>query len=95
MFNIGMIFDNQVAFNAAFYMHAWSSTDGGKETTVIVNSGLRTIQDENLRYSYILIKDDDDMMRIGGMEFDAIFSEVVDPNRKQYIMSRFRPRFDK
>lgn len=69
MFHIGMIFDSQVALNAAFYMHAWGDDDGK-----IVNTGYRTIQDGNRRYSYILIKDDDDLMRIGGIEFDAIFS---------------------
>lgn len=95
MIHIGMIFDNQVAMTAAFYMHAWSQTEGGVNTDVTVNTATRTIECANRRYSYILIKDRDDVVKISGLEFDAIFSEVTDPHCKQYIMSRFRPRFNK
>lgn len=94
MKHIGMIFDNQVALNAAFYMHAWGTSLGGGETSG-VNTGMRTIESADRRYSYILIKDDSDVVKISGIEFDAIFSEVTDPHCKQYIMSRFRPRVDK
>ena len=91
---IGMIFDNQVALNAAFYMQAYSAReyDGGNVT---VNTARRTIEYQDSRYQFILIKDEKDTVKISGIEFDAIFSEVVDPHCKQYIMSRFRPRFDK
>lgn len=95
MFHIGMIFDNQVALNAAFYMHAWSNSNGCTLPDVNVNTGMRTIEVGDRRYSYILIKDGKDVVKISGIEFDAIFSEVTDPHCKQYIMSRFRPRFDK
>lgn len=95
MFHIGMIFDNQVALNAAFYMHAWSHSYGCALPNVSVNTGMRTIEVENRHYSYILIKDETDVVKISGIEFDAIFSEVTDSHCKQYIMSRFRPRFDK
>ncbi|AEO14576.1 hypothetical protein MT_57030 [Pseudomonas phage phiPto-bp6g] len=95
MKHIGMIFDNQVALNAAFYMHAWSNTYGCTLPDVNVNTGMRTIEVGDRRYSYILIKDQTDVVKISGIEFDAIFSEVTDSHCKQYIMSRFRPRFGK
>lgn len=95
MKHVGMIFDNQVALNAAFYMHAWGQSDGGTVQNGVVNTGRRTIEFADIRYSYILIADSKDVVKISGIEFDAIFSEVTDPHCKQYIMSRFRPRFDK
>ena len=93
MKTIGMIFDNQVALNAAFYMQAWYASESGTEVTVKTKD--RTIEYPDSRYKFILIKDEKDVMKISGVSFDAIFSEVVDPHCKQYIMSRFRPRFDK
>lgn len=96
MKHIGMIFDNQVALNAAFYMHAWSHSNGFTiPNDTSVNTATKTIEVGDRRYSYILIKDQTEVVKISGIEFDAIFSEVTDSHCKQYIMSRFRPRFDK
>lgn len=71
-------------------MHGGQS-DGGTKQNAEVDTGHRTITFENLKYMYILIKDEKDVIKIGGIQFDAIFSEVIDPHCKQFIMSRFRP----
>jgi hypothetical protein len=93
MKKIGMLFDDQVALNAAFYMKAHSVLAYNENATV--NTGTRTIEYPDMRWQFILLNDDKDVVKISGMEFDAIFSEVRNSNAKQFIMSRFRPRFDK
>ena len=92
MKTIGMIFDDVTSLNAAFYMHAYSGCQYNPD--IEVNTGMREIKYLNVIYKYIIIKDEKDVMKIAGINFDSIFSEVKDPYCKNWILSRFRPRFD-
>ena len=91
MKTVGMIFDDLTSLNAAFYRAAYTESqyDDAK-----VNVGMWEIEYPNVRYKYILIKDENDVMKIAGIHFDSIFSEVKDPYCKNWILTRFRPRFD-
>lgn len=90
---IGMIFDDPVALNAAFFMKAFNVL--AYKEDAVVNTGTRCIEYPDVRWQYVLIKDDRDLVKISGIQFDAIFSEVVDLHCKQYVMSRFRPGLNK
>lgn len=91
MKKVGLFFENQISLNAAFFMRAYSSLDDPNDNAIIKTNS-REIIYPDITWSYIIIKDEKDLVKISGLEFDAIFSEVTDIHCKQYIMSRFRPR---
>lgn len=92
MKKVGMLFEDSVALNAAFYAKAFGVLAYKEDAEV--NTGTREIIYPDIKYMFILIEGDRDVNQISGIEFDAIFSEVTNPNVKQYILSRFRPRFN-
>lgn len=92
MKTVGIIFDDLTALNASFYMFAYSGIQYNLD--IEVNTTAREIKYPNVIYKYILIKDENDLNKISGIQFDSIFSEVRDSYCKNFILSRFRPRFD-
>ena len=92
---IGMLFEDRVSMEAAFYRHAYGLiTFDETKDNVKVKTGMRhTIEIDDSRWMYLIV-DNKSVDKIAGIQFDAIFSEVRDPDLKFYILSRFRPGFN-
>lgn len=95
--NIGMFYGNRQVAIEAYRKHSQSANNDARSYgTVTVNPRSMTITFDNVRYMYYSFDNDGDaQMKVQGIPFQAIFSEDLHPKDKQYVMSRFRPRFDK
>lgn len=91
MKKIGMIFQDEVALNAAFFMKAYSVLEYGEKAEVKRFERTITYPEQDVQWMFVLIRDHKDVIKISGVQFDSIFSEVVDLQAKQYIMTRYRP----
>lgn len=91
MKNIGMFYSNRSDMCKAFKEHADRSDPVLYDCHVKVNTRAETIEIHDTRWMYYTFTEDKDVMRIAGINFDAIFSEIVNPYCKRYIMTRFRP----
>lgn len=90
----GMIFDDRNRMEESFHGHA-ARVMFACDTGYRVNASKREIEACGIKWKYILISNDDQLNNISGIQFDAIFSEVSNLEHKHFIMTRFRPRFDK
>lgn len=89
---IGMFFANKDDTIEAYRKHSQSANNSASDFgTVIVNPKEMTITFDDWQYRYYTFNQESDVMRICGIRFDAVFSEVIDPYCKWYIMTRFRP----
>lgn len=93
---VGMLYGDRVSMEAGFYRHAyglktWEET---RDNVVITTGYNHTIEIDGVQWLYLLITDDT-INKIAAIQFDAIFSEVTDPDLKSYIVSRFRPGLNK
>lgn len=95
MKTIGLFFANSHDTVRAYRRHSQSANNSARYYGVVsVNPKEMTITCDDWKYMYYTCNTENDVDRIAGIEFDAIFSEVVDPYCKRMIMSRFRPRLD-
>lgn len=93
---IGMFFANNDDMIEAYRKHSQSAQNSARDFSVVtVNPSQMTIVIADRKWMYYTFKDASRINDIAGIQFDAIFSEVTDLYCKQYIMSRFRPRFNK
>jgi hypothetical protein len=95
MKNIGMFYNTTYEMREAFKAHADRSDPIHYDCYVKVCPRSETITIDNIRWMYYTFREDKDVMQIAGINFDAIFSEVVNPYCKQWIMTRFRPGLNK
>jgi hypothetical protein len=98
MKNIGMFYGSTVTAVEAYRKHSQQANNDARDYgKVTVNPKMMTITfDDDIRYMYYgFDKDGDAQSRVQGIPFQAIFSENLHPKDKQYVMTRFRPRFDK
>lgn len=93
MKNIGMFYSSRSEMVKAFREHANRCDPLLFNCHVKVNPRSETIEIGDTRWMYFTFIKDKDVHRIAGINFDAIFSEVVNPYCKRYMMTRFRPRF--
>lgn len=91
---VGVIFDNRERMEEQFQRHA-ASVMYTCDTGFVVSASKKEIVAGGVKWMYILIADDFHLNKIAGIPFDAIFSEVTNLEHKHFIMTRFRPRFDK
>lgn len=95
MKKIGMFFANSRDMIESFRKHSQSYQSLARDYgSVTVNPSEMTITVDNYKWLYYSFPNTDHIYRIAGIEFDAVFSEVVDPDVKWFILSRFRPRFN-
>lgn len=95
MKQIGMFFSNSRDMIEAYRAHSQQYNSLAREFgCVSVNPTEFTIRVDNLKWMYYSFPNDDNINRIAGIQFDAIFSEVVHPKAKWFIITRFRPRFN-
>lgn len=96
MKTIGMFFSNKEDMISAYRKHSQSVNNLARSYgTTTVNPSQVTITVDDYKWRYYAFEDDKCVHKIAGIQFDAVFSEVTDPYAKMFIMSRFRPRFDK
>lgn len=92
---IGMFYSNSRDMIEAYRAHSQMYNNYAREYgSVTVNPAAMTITTDNVKRMYFSFPNSDQINNISGLQFDAIFSEVVDPKSKQFIMTRFRPRFN-
>lgn len=95
MKNIGMFFADNYDMIEAYRKHSQSAQNSARDFSVVTtNPSQMTIVTGDRKWMYYTFKDASRINDIAGIQFDAIFSEVVDPEAKWFIMSRFRPRFN-
>lgn len=95
MKTIGMFYKNSSDMVNAYREHSQKFNNYAREYgSVTVNPSKMTIIIDDVRRMYFSFPNCDEINNIAGIEFDAIFSEVVDPQAKQFIMTRFRPRLN-
>lgn len=96
MKTIGMFFSNKQDTVEAYRKHSQSANSLARDYGVVtVNPAEMTITTDDIKWRYYTIVNGEDVNKIAGIQFDAVFSEVTDPYAKIFITSRFRPRFDK
>jgi hypothetical protein len=95
MKNIGMFYNTVGEMHEAFKAHADRADPIHYDCYVKVCPRSATITIDNVRWMYYTFREDKDVMKIAGINFDAIFSEVVNPYCKRWIMTRFRPGLNK
>lgn len=94
MKKIGMFFANShdmiEAYRAKSQMYNCLARNYG---SVTVNPSAMTITVDDIKWMYYSFPNADhiNLIKIAGIQFDAIFSEVVDPKAKWFITTRFRP----
>ena len=94
MKNVGMFYANSFDMIEAYRYHSQMYNNHAREYgSVTVNPSQLTIRLDDVKYLYYSFPNDTNINNIAGIQFDAVFSEVVDAKAKQFIMSRFRPRF--
>lgn len=95
MRKIGMFYGSRTRMLEQFEKHAYSLSNpsyGHFE----VNPRTLTITVGDYKYMYYSFeREGDALARVQGIEFDAMFSEDLNEHCKRYVLSRFRPRFDK
>lgn len=93
---IGMFYAHRNDMIEAFRKHSQTYQNYAREYgSVTVNPSELKIQIDDVRYLYFAFPNADRINMIAGLQFDAVFSEVVDPEAKWFIMTRFRPGFGK
>jgi hypothetical protein len=93
---IGMFYSNSRDMIEAFRLHSQNyQTLARNYGSVTVNPAEMKIVVDDRKWLYYSFPNDDNINRIAGLQFDAVFSEVVDPKAKWFIMSRFRPGLNK
>lgn len=96
MKTIGMFFSKKQDTVEAYRKHSQSVNSLARNYgTTTVNPAEMTITTDDIKWRYYTIVDGVDFHKIASIQFDAVFSEVTAPYAKMFIMSRFRPRFDK
>lgn len=96
MKNIGMFYGNRFDMRDAFEAHANRVDPIHFNCPVSVNPRSQTITIGDTRYMYYAFtKDGEAMQKIQGINFDAMFSENLNPYCKRYVMTRFRPGLNK
>lgn len=89
---IGVFFDKHSDAVQAYRKHSQEVNNMSRNYGIVtVNPSDMTITIDNIRYMYYGFPTYEDVIRISGINFAAIFSEVSDSRIKQYIMARFRP----
>lgn len=89
---IGMFYSNSRDMIEAFRSHSQRYQTIAREYgSVTVNPAQMMIIVDDVKWLYFSFPNDDHINRIAGLQFDAVFSEVVDPKAKWFIMTRFRP----
>lgn len=93
---IGMFYANTRDMIEEFRRHSQHyQTLASYYGSVSVNPSKMIIKVDDIHYRYYAFPNDDNINIIAGLQFDAVFSEVVDPDAKWYIMTRFRPGLNK
>jgi hypothetical protein len=96
MKNIGMFYNNKHDTIEAFRKHSQNVQSLARQYGVVtVNPSEMKIIVDDCKWLYYTFEDDSRINDIAGIQFDAIFSEVIDPKAKWYIMTRFRPGLNK
>ena len=96
MKNIGMFYSDRSDMYKAFKEHADRSDPLLFQCEVKVSIKSNTITIGDVRWMYFSFEKDGDAMRVvGGINFDAMFSENLHPHCKRYVMTRFRPGLNK
>lgn len=98
--NIGMFYDDRTELHAEFYRAAYQAVDAEQYNlkTGVVNSREMTVTydypERNVQHvnRYMLIRDYQDAVKISGMDFQAIFSNVKDKECAWFIRTRLRPQ---
>lgn len=89
---IGMLFDDRERMMSQFKRHSDNCKAMPYIDAVINTKELSIVISGEFKWRYISIMDKEDVMKISGISFDTIFSEVRDTYCKNWILSRFRPR---
>ena len=89
---IGMFYSNSRDMIEAFRSHSQRYQSLAREYgSVTVNPAEFKIVVDDIKWLYYSFPNSDHINRIAGLQFDAVFSEVIDPKAKWFIMTRFRP----
>lgn len=89
---IGMFYSNKMDMIDAFRKHSQNYQSTARQYgTVTINPKEMKIVVDDRKWFYYTFEDDSRINDISGIQFDAIFSEVVHPKAKWYISTRFRP----
>lgn len=93
MMNIGMFYEKKLDAIDDYRKHSQSANSLARQHgSVTVNPSEMKITIDGVQWHYYNFRDFEDVHRIAGIQFDAVFCEVRDRKIKSYIMSRFRPR---
>lgn len=95
MKNIGMFYGSKLAAIETYRKHSQQANNSARDYgTVTVNPKDMTITFDDVRYMYYSFdKEGDAQRKVQGIPFQAIFSEDLHTKDKEYVMTRFRPRF--
>lgn len=87
-----MFYSNSRDMIEAFRSHSQRYQNHAREYgSVTVNPAEFSIKVDDVVWRYYSFPNADHINRIAGLQFDAVFSEVFDPEAKWFIMTRFRP----
>lgn len=96
MRKIGMFYGSRVRMLEQFEKHVNAVSGPHFGNDVKVCGRTMTITVGNYKYMYYAFeREGSALTKIAGIEFDAMFSEDLNEHCKRYVLSRFRPRFDK
>lgn len=96
MKHVGMFFSNKDATLEAYRKHSQQANNMARSfSSVTVKPAEMKIITDDITWHYCRVEKYEDVIPFSGIVFDAVFSEVTDPEAKMFLVTRFRPRFDK